>query len=126
MLNTCYKPQIFVYPIAPVAKPRMTQCDKWKLRPGVARYFDFKDQCRLYQVYLPPFGATVRFEMPMPRSWSLKKKNEMAGRPHQQVPDLDNLIKGLADAVYKDDSKIWHYHGLSKVWSWSPAIVIEY
>ena len=89
-------------------------------------YRAFKDMCRIYQLYVPEFGANIRFEIPMPVSWSMEKKLEMAGQPHQQTPDIDNLCKGLFDAVYKDDSKIWQLNGLSKVWAWKGAIVVEY
>ena len=40
----------------------------------------------------------------------------MDKEPHQQKPDLDNLIKALFDAVNEDDSHIWDLRGVSKVW----------
>jgi len=44
----------------------------------------------------------------------------------QQRPDLDNLLKALADAVCPDDdSHIWHLVGLSKVWGDDGRILIE-
>jgi len=95
------------YSIAPVAKPRMTQRDKWQQRRCVMRYRAFKDECWRLGVYLPEAGARVTFWIPMPKSWTKRKRAEMEGMPHQQKPDLDNLIKALADACYKDDSAIW-------------------
>ena len=34
----------------------------------------------------------------MPKSWSLKKKKAMNGKPHRQTADIDNLLKALIDA----------------------------
>jgi Holliday junction resolvase RusA-like endonuclease len=54
----------------------------------------------------------------MPDSWSKKKRVAMCGNPHQSRPDLDNLLKGLADAVYpEDDSMISSYGSIEKVWA---------
>lgn len=41
------------------------------------------------------------------------------GQPHEQKPDIDNLVKGLLDALLKEDkgvhtiiaSKSWAEHG---------------
>ena len=35
-------------PVNPVSKPRMTQSDKWKQRPTVLKYRQFKDDMRLH------------------------------------------------------------------------------
>lgn len=112
------------YPITPVPKPRMTRGDQWKKRPATARYWAFKDEVRIRGVVLPEDGANVLFIMPMPASWSKKKKAEMDGMMHKQKPDLDNLMKALGDAVYDDDSRISSLSGLGKVWGKEGAIVI--
>lgn len=111
------------YPILPIPKPRMTQRDKWANRPCVLRYRHFKDACRIHKVHLPVHGATVTFILPMPKSWSKKKRLDFEGRAHQQKPDLDNLIKALGDACYTDDSGIW---GISaeKRWGYEGQIII--
>lgn len=58
----------------------------------------------------PDIKMTVQFNIPMPKSWSIKKREKMKGRPHSQVPDLDNLVKGIKDSLngkaYKDDRHI--------------------
>lgn len=122
-----------VYKIDPTAKPRMTSSDKWRgqpgrppIRPCVARYRAFADQVRALGVILPESGASVLFILPMPKSWSKKKRAEMNGKPHQlkRKNDLDNLIKSLADAIYGDDSCIWQYRGLEKRWGYEGYIVI--
>lgn len=114
-----------IYPITPVAKCRMTRRDKWldPPRPGVAKYRAFKDQVRAAGVKLPYFGAHVTFYIPMPRSWSKKKKKEVIGRPHVIRPDFDNLIKALSDAVYDEDCMIWDVR-ITKRWADEGAIEI--
>ena len=54
----------------------------------------------------------MAFTMPIPQSYSNKKKKELEGQPHTKKPDLDNLVKAVLDALndgvaYTDDSKIW-------------------
>ncbi|WP_155949224.1 RusA family crossover junction endodeoxyribonuclease [Gayadomonas joobiniege] len=101
----------------------MTQRDRWAKRPAVLRYFAFKDECRLHNVQLPLSGSHVVFILPMSTSWSKKKKADMNGQPHTQKPDVDNLFKALADAVYDDDSKLWNFQA-SKFWGNSGRIII--
>ena len=67
---------------------------------------------------------SITFGMPMPNSWSKKKKLEMDGQPHTQRPDIDNLAKALFDALYEDDSGI-HTVALKKVWSVNGYIKFE-
>ncbi len=103
----------------------MTQRDRWAKRPAVLRYWAFVEQIRLANVKLPECGAEVTFFIPMPRTWIKKKKELHYGTPHQQRPDLSNLIKALEDSIYGEDSHIWHYADLRKVWSDIGAIKIE-
>ena len=114
------------YPITPVPKPRMTQRDKWlnPPRPKVARYRAFCDECRLRRVHVPGSGATVIFTLPMPPSWSKKKRREMDGAPHQQTPDVDNLCTALLDAVYTDDSIVWDIR-IVKRWGVDGGIEVD-
>lgn len=113
-------------PITPVSKPRQTRSDKWQKRPCVMRYREFADTLRfLSRVKAPNLsdavldGAAVQFVIPLPKSWSKKKKSMMAGTGHTQKPDIDNLVKAFLDAIMKDDSgvssiaarKIWGEHG---------------
>lgn len=116
-----------IYPITPVGKPRMTQRDRWKQpkRPAVQRYHAMKDEVRLRGVSVPEGGGSLIFHMPMPESWSARRKCKMAGQPHQQRPDLDNLVKAVLDSIYDDDAVV-HDLRVQKVWSYDGAIeVIE-
>lgn len=106
--------------INPMGKPRMTQRDRWKQRPVVSAYWAFRDVVR-YQLSgreVGKLGGAVWFEfyVPMPRSWSRKKRLEMCGKAHTQRPDIDNFIKAMLDAMYVDDSGVWLCGG-GKYWS---------
>lgn len=114
--------------IDPVAKPRMTRRDKWLSPPRkcVQKYRKFADDLRqsiLYDEFVPGFRLVLEFHVPMPKSWSKKKKAEMVGKPHQQTPDLDNFIKSL-DAIVPEDCGIWDIHA-KKFWSITGRIYLE-
>ncbi len=111
------------YPINPVAAPRMTRSDTWKHRPVVDAYFSFRDEVKLRQVSLP-IPSKVIFWMPMWPSWSAKKKLEMDTTPHLQTPDIDNLLKALLEAVFRDcDARVWSVWS-EKRWSSVPGIEV--
>lgn len=87
-----------VLPICPVAAPRQSRRDAWDPSPAVSRYRTFRDEVRLaaraagYE--LGPV-LRIRFELPMPASWSGAKRRRLRGAPHQSKPDVDNLVKGF-------------------------------
>jgi Holliday junction resolvase RusA-like endonuclease len=112
------------YNITPVPKPRMTRSDKWKKRPCVLRYWAFRDEVRLKKVILPESGAEIIFHMPMPNSWTGKRKEAWNGTPHRRTPDLDNLIKALGDAIYSQDKHMWNFKA-SKIWAYEGGIEIK-
>ncbi len=72
---------------------------------------------------IPPAGSHIVFIMPMPKSWSKKKKKAMDGQPHQQVSDLDNMLKALLDSLFQDDSHIWDIRA-TKLWGYSGKIIV--
>ncbi|WP_234262277.1 RusA family crossover junction endodeoxyribonuclease [Klebsiella aerogenes] len=112
------------YLITPIGKPRMTRADKWKQRPPVMRYRTFCDEARLHDIHIPPANAHIVFVIPMPKSWSQKKRKQQDGQPHQQKPDIDNLTKSLLDALFDDDSHVWDVRA-SKIWGETGMIIIE-
>ena len=116
--------QIWI-PVDPVSKPRMTQRDRWKKRPAVMKYHNFCDILRPYSV---PFQKSSRLsivlELPMPKSWSKKKKQAMDGKPHQHRPDLDNLVKAVLDAFFEEDKQIYEIRG-AKFWKVKGSILIS-
>ena len=65
--------------IEPNTKPRMTRADKWKKRPCVVQYREFKDKLRIEckrvgLTTLQPQLESLIFYIPMPDSWSKKKE----------------------------------------------------
>lgn len=112
--------------IDPVAKPRMTRRDIWKHRPIVDRYYAFKDQlavaCKLSEFFLPD-SYRVEFYIKMPNTWSTKKKKEMMGKPHQQKPDLDNLIKSVNDCLKTNDATVWYVESTKSWWEEGKIII---
>jgi Holliday junction resolvase RusA-like endonuclease len=111
--------------LTPVAKPRMTRSDKWKKRPVTDRYWKFKNEWKKQVPSALDLNyKQIEFVMPMPKSWSKKKRAEMDGKPHTQKPDLDNLLKGIGDAHYQDDSVIHCLDGIKKTWGVAGFIVI--
>ena len=103
----------------------MTQSDRWKKRPPVLRYRAFCDEVRLKGLTLPDSGYHVTFILPMPESWSMKKRKQYSGQPHQQKPDKDNLEKALLDAIFTDDCRIWDGR-VTKLWGEKGQILIEF
>ena len=98
-----------IYNINPHTKPRMVRSDSWKKRKCVLKYWAFKDEIRAAGVTIPD-KCYVIFNVPMPRSWSKKKRNDFNLQPHQTTPDIDNLLKALFDAVFDDDSHIYEVY----------------
>lgn len=88
------------------------------------RYRAFADEVRLLGITLPDHGWHVTFVLPMPKSWSKRKREAMDGRPHQQTPDKDNLEKALLDALFQDDCHIWDGR-VTKRWGEQGQIIID-
>lgn len=118
---------IYNFDIVPRPAPRMSSSDRYKPRSITQRYFAYRD----HLVYLanlkglhslPGSIESIVFRIPMPASWSQKKRKELNGTPHQQVPDLDNYLKGFLDALCLDDKHIYSIHKLKKIWSFTGNI----
>jgi Holliday junction resolvase RusA-like endonuclease len=109
---------MITFNIRPVPKPRQSIRDKWSPSKSTLRYRLFADELR-YQAmdmkFVLPDSFAVEFIIPMPKSWSIRQKSLMNGRPHKQTPDLSNLLKSLEDALRKEDKEIWDVHA-SKRW----------
>ena len=111
----------YIFDIIPMGAVRMSQSDRWKTNPEhkdvnkrqrseVTRYFSFKSelqrQAKLlnYTIYNT---LDIIFCVPMPSSWSEKKKGQLIGHPVRTTPDLDNYIKAFMDALLINDGHIW-------------------
>lgn len=119
-------------PILVVGKPRMTQRDKWQQRPNVVRYRVFADRLRAALGMVDkltlsrPARLHVVCEFPMPATWSEKKKRETGGTPHTSKPDINNILKGIEDALIENDQLVYEQSG-TKYWSedGEPKIIVH-
>lgn len=113
-----------IIPVSPVPKPRMTRADRWKERPATAKYWRYKDALKAEVTGNLEPRFMVTFRVPMPKSWSKKKRTEMLGKPHQQKPDVDNYLKAFMDALCIDDGYIYDAR-TRKFWAESGSIELE-
>lgn len=119
--------ELTVFLITPVAKPRMTQRDRWANRAPVLRWYAYKDELNLQaneRKFVLPNTFKVTFYIPPSVSWSEKKKSELEGKLHRMKPDIDNLLKGVLDALRMSDATVADVHAIKK-WSIQPRIEFE-
>ena len=115
-----------LYDVTPTPAPRQSQRDAWKPSGPVLRYRAFRDEVTLKIHTLPEDYFHAIFLIPMPQSWTKKRKRACNGMKHPQKPDKDNLEKALVDAIYRhgDDSHIWN-SSATKLWAWTGGILIS-
>jgi Holliday junction resolvase RusA-like endonuclease len=65
---------------------------------------------------LPDIGAGIIFYVPVPKSWSKKKKKLHHGSFHHSRPDLKNLLQAFEDSLLSEDKTIAYYTHLGKRW----------
>ena len=129
--------RFYLFDVIPMGAPRMTQSDRWKTNPKhidprkrqrmcVAQYFAFKNVL-LHQAKQMNFELKNTLDalylIPMPNSWSEKKKQRMNGMPCEVKPDTDNITKGIKDTFCKNDSNVW-YEKAEKRWAYKGSIII--
>ncbi len=111
-----------------MAKPRMTRRDKWPPpRKCVAKYWKFKDEltaCAEKEGFVLGDRVYMEFHLPMPKSWSKKKKLDLVGEPNLAKPDLDNMIKSVGDCLKKDDQTI-HEIIAKKFWAEESTLILK-
>lgn len=100
----------------------MTRRDKWAKRPVVMRCWAFREAVRQSGIKITD-NSFITFGMPMPPSWSKKKKAEFDGNPHRNKPDADNIIKNVFDALFQEDSHISQIH-CRKIWAYEGFIEV--
>lgn len=116
----------YTFGLNPFPKPRMTK--RSSIISGVANaYWGYKDALtgRAKKLGFDGAGGVLKskFIVPMPKSWSKKKKSEFEGKPHMQRPDLSNFLKALEDCLYKEDSII-HEIDIKKRWGYEGKIIV--
>lgn len=117
-----------------------------KSRPRLSRYHTYDNQSEKktttkwilmsevsklnYKPVADYFELNVCFHMPIPKSTSQKKKNELLMHPkqmHVKKPDIDNLLKYYMDAgngiLWDDDAKISSIFS-TKIYSENPRTQI--
>lgn len=100
--------QRFTIRLEAMGKPRMTRSDKWRTRECVVRYRAYADELRRQTkgvIQNPAWVSWVAY-IPMPDSWSAKKKAAMRGTLHTSKPDRDNIDKGILDALWESDQGV--------------------
>ncbi len=121
-----YRPHITLN-INPMRKPRMTEGDKANYRPETKRYWNYKSQLNREAIEKSYYKVSdvldIEFHIAMPKSWSKKDKEKMNGKPHQEMPDIDNLCKAFFDCLKKQDKTIWAVNK-KKYWAYEGKIVI--
>jgi len=132
-----YSRKFYLFDIIPMGGVRMSQSDRWKTNPNhidpkkrqrkvVKNYFDFKNllalQASQMKYVLGKYIDAV-FLIPMPASWSEKKKEKMNGMPCETKPDTDNLLKAVCDSLTKSDQDIWYMKAV-KIWAYKGSIIL--
>lgn len=123
----------------PVAQKRHRHC---ATRDGIRTFNPNYEQKREYQQRLKtviategpetplksPIAITLGFYIPMPKSWSKKRKEQAFGKPCSSRPDIDNYIKFILDImngiVFQDDAQVWFLEA-AKTYSDNPCVEIE-
>ncbi len=111
----------FVVMGRPIGKPRMTRRDTWMQRPCVVRYRAWCDvirqQAGLTQkvTFVRPHALRLVAYFEIPKSWPKRLREQALGTPHAQTPDIDNIGKGVMDAILDTDQNIYSVHA-QKYW----------
>lgn len=86
----------------------------------IERYNQYKvdllSLCRAIKFDLPCQGLCIYFYIPVPKSWSKKKKKLHHGMLHQSTPDIDNLVKATFDSITREDKYVGHLGEICKRW----------
>lgn len=94
----------------------------------ILTYLDYKrDLRKLFYEQLseyPTNNVWLKFYVPMPKSWSKKKRKELCFMPHEQTADASNLHKAFEDACCDQDKANWDYR-VTKFWVDMPNGFIE-
>jgi Holliday junction resolvase RusA-like endonuclease len=74
-----------------------------------------------------PICLEVKFYMPIPKSYSKKKRERLIGRHHTKKPDIDNLEKFICDCLngiaWRDDAQVAISH-TEKIYDENPRTEI--
>lgn len=116
----------WIFNITPIGKPRMVRSDSWTGRKCVAKYWQYKEELNYAARelnYELKKKLNIIFYLPMPESWSKKKKLKMNGKAHDSKPDCDNLLKAFMDCLLENDSKVYDVR-IRKYWDYKGSIKV--
>lgn len=116
-----YTRKFYLFDVIPMGAVRMTKSDTWKTNPNhpdpkkrqrdcVRRYFGFKNQINAQanqMKYALKETLEIIFLIPMPATWSEKKKKSMNKMPVKTRPDIDNYLKAFMDSLTAEDGFVW-------------------
>lgn len=101
------------------AKNPGTPNNYYNRKKVIQRYWEYKRSLKLLsdleKVELCGKCLWLKFFLPMPASWSKKKRNKMCFELHESRPDADNCAKAVFDALLKEDNIISDFR-VTKFW----------
>ena len=126
----------FTFNAKPLAKQRPRFGKRGKVYdPQKAQSLGFKFEARRQMVLqgleTPLEGAIctkMTFHMPMPRSWSKKRKEAELGKPMTSKPDIDNLMKwnlDILNGIAFVDDRLVTSSSCDKVWAYEGKVSID-
>jgi Holliday junction resolvase RusA-like endonuclease len=123
--------------LIPASRPRVVRRGGKSISFYPKKYSDFKNTMKIliskleHTDVIPkdiPIEATLEINIPIPKSYSKKKKEKLVGSYHCKKPDIDNLVKSAFDSfnevLYNDDSQIAFLKVIKK-WSLVGSFSIE-
>jgi Holliday junction resolvase RusA-like endonuclease len=135
-------PKLFI-PVEPMGAVRTTQKQKY-VSQTYQRYAAYKEhvallaasQLRMIEPMKPIIITDLTFYMPIPKNGKATRTNPYTkkreqfpvvdGMPHIAKPDIDNLIKGLFDALngvaWWDDAQVYKITNQQKIYAEYPGI----
>lgn len=89
-------------------------------REYILNYLEYKRRLKLIFIKsgmgaFPQCNVWFKFFLPMPKSWSRKKRAAHCFQEHQSVPDASNFHKAAEDSCSEKDATNWDYRA-SKFW----------
>ncbi len=104
----CRDFNMITIPGKPVAKPRMTRRDKWMGRKPVVQYWEWVNMAtRIVKEQLDqdPLRVIITAYFGFPKSYSKQKRELLEGQLHRLLPDGDNVLKAVVDALWKKNDQ---------------------
>lgn len=96
--------------VAKGSKNPGTPLNYYNRKKRIQRYWDYKRALKALadeqNFVMPQEGSWWKFFIPMPKSWSKKKRNEKCFTLMQEKPDVDNFSKAAFDSLMGEDKAI--------------------